>query len=101
MKISDHPDDKGNESCKIEHDHNTENEPDHGRRNFLMACSACGCAALTISAFGTALLADAGRAEAAAGGQNSKSDTFRRAVSPICFWPKSETCLPRRVSTWN
>jgi NitT/TauT family transport system substrate-binding protein len=51
------------------HDHKPENEPDHGRRNFLRACSACGCAALTISTFGSALLAKAGRAEAAAGGK--------------------------------
>ncbi len=67
--MSDQHDDIKKNVCKHELDHTTETEPDHGRRNFLMACSACGCAALTISAFGTALLANADRAEAAAGGK--------------------------------
>jgi len=51
------------------HNHSAEAEPDHGRRDFLMKCGACGCAVLSVSAFGTALLANAGRVEAAAGGK--------------------------------
>ena len=67
-----HNDDIKRSDCNHQHDHTAEPEPDHGRRKFLMTCSACGCAALSISAFGTALLADAGRAEAAAGGKKIK-----------------------------
>ena len=69
MKKTDTYDDAKRNKCEHDHDHSSEAQLDHGRRNFMLSC---GCFALSLSTIGTTLLAETSRAEVAAGGKPLK-----------------------------